>query len=196
MSFKFLDLIHIHRKLKQTLYPCWQKVARVCFSFLWTCWWLKKKNETGQVWKLVLHHQKKFKSLDRATKSLCLVSSLVPDQSTKLMARATAPQWYCWKLHFSKIYKRKCALNQKVCFCFRPLKLFHYYSRLNTKHKWLKDPRTAKAFSSPEHIYKNVEHHGKLTPLGDKAEEPKSTLAKKKAQIRSFFELKASWNKI
>ena len=51
-----LDLPYIHRKLKQTLAPCWQQVAMGCFGFLWTCWRLTKL-ETCQLAKLVQYHQ-------------------------------------------------------------------------------------------------------------------------------------------
>ena len=37
--------------------------------------------------------------------------------------------------------------------------------KLVEKPKFKQHPPNSKAFSSPEHIYKNVEHHGKLTSL-------------------------------
>ena len=49
-----LDLQYVHRTLKQTLAPCGPQVARVYFTFLWTCWRLNKL-EKGQVGKLVQH---------------------------------------------------------------------------------------------------------------------------------------------
>ena len=51
-----MDLPYVHWKLKQTLAPCCPQIARVCFSFLWTCWRLNKL-ETCPVGKLVQHHQ-------------------------------------------------------------------------------------------------------------------------------------------
>ena len=52
----FSDLPYNHGKFKQTLAPFWPQVARVWFSFLWTCWRLNKLG-TPKVGKLVQHHQ-------------------------------------------------------------------------------------------------------------------------------------------
>ena len=45
----------------------------------------------------------------------------------------------------------------------------------NSKEKFKQHPHVAKAFSYPKHIYKHVEHHGKLTFLEVIVNKPKST---------------------
>ena len=66
--------------------------------------------------KTSLTSSKYVKSLERVIKRWCLFQSLVQDQSTKFIARATAPQWHFQKNYVLKIFKRKFALKQKVIF--------------------------------------------------------------------------------
>ena len=109
-----------------------------------------------------------FKSLDRPIKSWCFFQSLVPDQSIKFIARATAPQWYCQKNLTCKIFRRKFALYQTVLFLllsawivFWLLKA-KYQIQIVERPKFKQHSYIAKAFISPEHIYKHVENHNKL----------------------------------
>ena len=64
---------------------------------------------------LVQHHQ----NISDPLPDQLQVSSFVHNKNTKLIARTTAPQWCCQKLHFSTIFKRKCALNKKVSFLLK-----------------------------------------------------------------------------
>ena len=56
--------------------------------------------------------------------------------------------------------------------------------------KFKRHPLVAKAFSFSKHIYKHVEHHGKLTFLGVNVDKPQSTKAKK-STLGCFLGLKA-----
>ena len=77
-------------------------------------------------------------------------------------------------------FRKKWAFKQEVFFCFCPLKLF--FLLLTAKDQttivdwsiFKRHPHVAKAFSYPRHIYKHVEHHGKLTFLRLKVDKTKS----------------------
>ena len=78
-----LDLPYIHRKLKQTLAPCWQQVAMGCFGFLWTCWRLNKL-ETRQVAKLVQSHQNISNILKEQLKVGAILKAWLPTKLPSL----------------------------------------------------------------------------------------------------------------
>ena len=66
------------------------------------------------------------------------------------------------------------------------------YSRLTIKKilerpKLKRHPRSAIAFSSPEHTYKNFEHHGKLTFLGVIVNKHISTKTREKKKNNEIF---------
>ena len=50
-----------------------------------------------------------------------------------------------------------------------------YQTKVVDRPKFKRHPHVAKAFRYPKHIYKHVEHHGKLIFLGVKVDKPKST---------------------
>ena len=112
---------------------------------------------------------KYFKSLDSAIKILCFFKPS-SRKSTKLIARATAPQCFFFLFLFKEVW---CLLlATQISFLLLKAK---YQTQIVERPKFKPYLHTAKALSSPEHIYKNVEHHGKRTSLGVKDDKPKST---------------------
>ena len=79
------------------------------------------------------------------------------------------------------MFKRKFSLNQKGLALLLTIKLILLLPKAKNqttvvvKPKFTRHPHSAKAFSSPEQIYKNVKHHWKLTSLRVKVDKPKST---------------------
>ena len=77
------------------------------------------------------------------------------------------------------IFKRNDALNQKVFFWLLANKIIilvnkaQYQTQSVERTKIKQHPQTAKAFSSPEYIYKKVEHPGKLNSMGVKVDKLK-----------------------
>ena len=103
---------------------------------------------------------KHFKSLSRAIKSWCLFTSLVPEQRMKFIARVTALQWYL-KIAIFKDTNKSVFFLLATWISFLLLNAkYHTQIVKRPKSKW--HPHIAKAFSSPENIYKNIEHHGEL----------------------------------
>ena len=71
-------------------------------------------------------------------------------------------------------------LSKKSVFCFCPPRLVllllkaKYQTQIVDMPMFKWHPHLAKAFTYPKHIYKHVEHHGKLSFLGLKVDKPKS----------------------
>ena len=128
---------YIHRKLKQTLAPCWPHVARVCFSFLWTCWRLNKI-ETRHVGKLVQHHQDISNPLREKLK-VGAIFKPSSQQTYQIDHKRNSSVIEMLKIAFSTTFEIKFALNQKNVFSFGHLDYFFCFSRLNVKHILMKD---------------------------------------------------------
>ena len=85
-------------------------------------------------------------------------------------------------------------MNQNsYCHGFRAHKLYLCYSRLNTKHKSLKNQSSNATQiqinpTAPKSMQKNIKQYWKLISLGVKYDEPKFTLAKKYTKFGIFLE--------
>ena len=79
---------------------------------------------------------------------------------------------------FKDFQEKMCYKAKSKMFAFGHLNLFlllkaKYQSQIVERLKFKRHP--PEAFNSQEHFYINVEPHGKLTCLGVKVDEPKST---------------------
>ena len=84
-------------------------------------------------------------------------------------------------LIFQRFSRENVLVTKQFVSCFGHInKLFlllkaKYKTKLVERPKIKRHPHTAKAISSPDHIYKKFEQHGKLTSLGLKSDKHKST---------------------
>ena len=131
-----LDLQYVHRTLKQTLAPCGPQVARVYFSFLWTCWRLNKL-EKGQVGKLVQHHQNISNPLLDQFKDGAIFQAWFKNKIPNLSQGQQLRSGVVEKLIFQWFSWQNVLWTKKSVFCFWLLKLVFCYSMLTTKHKLL-----------------------------------------------------------